>query len=222
MALVLFVKVAVDVRERDGLARLDGVLAAFAMAHRSASGTDTCVLLSELAAPVTLLATSVVGVLVLLVMQRRWMAGVWATTLAGSGLLHQLLKASFHRPRPVGAEVLWHNGSWSFPSGHTMGATVLYGVIAIVALQVARDRGWGIVARAAIIAGALLVIALVGASRVCLGVHFTTDVIAAWAAGAMWLGASLSIAGALHRRRRRASPLISARPQRLRGRRPGR
>lgn len=197
----MFVKVAADVTQQDDLARLDGTMAAFAMAHRSAGVLHSCTLVSEVAAPVTLVVVGVIAALVLLASQQRWLAGVWVLTLSGAGLLHHQLKSSFHRTRPPGADVLLHNGSWSFPSGHTMGATVLYGVMAIVLLQVARDRGWGIVARGGVVIGALLVIALVGASRVCLGVHFATDVIAAWAAGVMWLAASLSIAGALFRHR---------------------
>ena len=81
-----------------------------------------------------------------------------------------------------------------------MGATVAYGMLAFLLLLRARDRGWSEATRTALVGAASLVVALIGASRICLGVHYTTDVIGALAAGAMWLAVCISGLEELRRR----------------------
>lgn len=93
-----------------------------------------------------------------------------------------LLKLAFARPRPDVVAHLTHFGTASFPSGHAMNAAVVYLTLAgIVSRTVARRalRAWAL-------GWAVLLVLLIGASRLYLGVHWPTDVLAGWIAGAGW------------------------------------
>ena len=97
--------------------------------------------------------------------------------------MNLLLKHFFHRQRPVLENPLVTLSSFGFPSGHTMGATLFYGVLALIVTH--SIRSWR--RRALVSCAAALVIALVGISRIYLGAHYFTDVIAAIAIGLAWL-----------------------------------
>lgn len=103
--------------------------------------------------------------------------------VAGGALLNVLMKLVFERPRPVMDEPLLTLASFSFPSGHAASTTLLYGFLALVVLVHLPRSGWRWVAAAL----ALLVVALVAWSRVYLGVHFLTDVLAGIAEALVWL-----------------------------------
>lgn len=105
-------------------------------------------------------------------------ASIWVTLLIGSGL-----KLLFGRARPVTEYAAnLRIDTFSFPSGHSSGAMIAYGLIAYVCWQVL-PQPWGWIV--AIICG--LIIFGVGISRVYLGAHFPSDVIAGWALGAVAL-----------------------------------
>jgi undecaprenyl-diphosphatase len=87
--------------------------------------------------------------------------------------------------------------TYSFPSGHTAAATVFYGLIACFLLS--RVRAWP--ARAGIVAACCLMVALVALSRMYLGVHYLSDVLAAAAEGAAWLATCITAVSTLQRRR---------------------
>ncbi|WP_274581437.1 phosphatase PAP2 family protein [Dinoroseobacter sp. PD6] len=96
--------------------------------------------------------------------------------------LSQLLKAGFDRPRPdlVSQETAIYTAS--FPSGHSMMATVVYLTLAVLAartLKRRREKGY-------VVSLAILIVLGVGISRVYLGVHWPTDVLAGWIIGAGW------------------------------------
>ena len=103
-------------------------------------------------------------------------------SMGGGLVLNELLKAWFQRPRPTSA--LIYQYGLSFPSGHAMMSVAFYGCLAWLTVQHGRHR-----AAAAVWALALLGwAALIGLSRVYLHVHYLTDVVAGFAAGAAWLG----------------------------------
>jgi undecaprenyl-diphosphatase len=103
----------------------------------------------------------------------------------GGALLGEGIKLLVQRQRPLlsGPFVDW--AGYSFPSGHTMCATLVYGGLAIWALARVESRLW----RGAILAGAMVMIVLVGLSRVALGAHYMTDCVAAVVIGCCWLAA---------------------------------
>ncbi len=101
----------------------------------------------------------------------------------GSGaFLGNLLKLGFDRPRPDIVEHLTHAASSSFPSGHATLSAVTY--LTLGALMARGQPGARL--KALVLGGAILLTILVGFSRVYLGVHWPTDVLAGWCLGAAW------------------------------------
>jgi len=125
-----------------------------------------------------------------LLWQRRfyWLAAALSSVFGGM-LLNKTLKYSFHRARPHFNDPILTLDSYSFPSGHTMMATVLYGVLAAYLFSKTTDRR----RRVLIIFTAGLLIALVGFSRIYLGAHYLSDVLAAMAEGLAWLSLCLTV-----------------------------
>ncbi len=128
----------------------------------------------------TLLTLAVSGYLI--VMGKRRAALAVLVAVGGGILLSTLAKAGFDRPRPDLVPHGSHVSTASFPSGHSMMAAVVYLTLAAMLVRIQPNwRGKGY-----ILASAVIVVVLVGGSRVYLGVHWPTDVLAGWAAGACW------------------------------------
>ena len=124
-----------------------------------------------------------------------------AVTMLGGGLLNIALKHFFERQRPVFENPLVTLSTFSFPSGHAMGSTLLYGLLALIALRFVRQM-W---LRVAICAAAILFITLIGFTRIYLGAHYLTDVLAAFAIGSAWLAFAWTTAETFRKRRRNAA-----------------
>jgi undecaprenyl-diphosphatase len=121
---------------------------------------------------------------VILAIRRRWrLAAYLLVTGAGALVLDPVLKSLVGRLRPVVAHPIAHGTGDSFPSGHSLGSIVCYGAILLVFLPAARGR-W----RTAFVSVIIALIALIGISRILLGVHYLSDVVGAWAVGITWLG----------------------------------
>src|SRR6266496_2190142 len=101
----------------------------------------------------------------------------------GGMLLNEWVKVLVHRHRPFvdGPFVDW--SGYSFASGHTIGATLLYGQLLLFILPALKARHWRLLS----IFSAVSLVALVGFSRIALGAHFLTDVLAAIVFGVLWL-----------------------------------
>jgi len=113
----------------------------------------------------------------------RWRAVVLivAATVSGA-ILSGVLKSEYERPRPPNGSAVQRTHTTSFPSGHSFSAAVVFLTLgAMLARVVPTHR-----LRAYLIIVALLLTLLVGFSRVYLGVHYPTDVLAGWAAGSSW------------------------------------
>ena len=143
---------------------------------------------SEVAVPAT------VGVaIVLLALPRRGFHGVgkseglvWLGALLGSWPLNRQLKTIFRRERPPLLHRLVDESSYSFPSGHSVFATVFFATLALVLVDlIPRSRPW---LRALAVLLCLIAAVLVAASRVWLGVHYPTDVIGGFLLGVGWVG----------------------------------
>ena len=120
---------------------------------------------------------------------KRWWASLLMLVVAvpGGMLLNEWVKLLVHRHRPFvdGWFVDW--SGYSFASGHTIGATLLYGQIALFLVPVVKSRR----GRAFLLSGAMFVVSLVGFSRIALGAHYFTDVLAGMFLGATWLALCL-------------------------------
>jgi len=127
----------------------------------------------------------VLFLLVVFFVWKRWWPSLVTLIVAvpGGMLLNELVKVVVHRHRPFvdGPFVDW--SGYSFASGHTIGATLLYGQLALFILPMIKGRRW----RTLTVSSAALLIALVGFSRIALGAHFLTDVLAAIVFGVLWL-----------------------------------
>jgi membrane-associated phospholipid phosphatase len=128
----------------------------------------------------------------LLLWGKRAYAALVGSTLVSGLLLQTLVKIAIARPRPpVSLMVIAQPSSYSFPSGHAMSSALLLGVLAFIA--VLEERRWW--TRALTVAAAATGALLVGFSRVYLGVHWLSDVLAAWdlaiALLALWIGGFL-------------------------------
>jgi undecaprenyl-diphosphatase len=123
-----------------------------------------------------------VAVYLLCHFRRSRAAALLAITMAGSFGISLVLKSTFHRPRPAAFFGALPN-SYSFPSGHALNSLCFYGTIAAIAfMYVRRPR-----VRWAIWLTAALIIGMIGFSRICLGVHYPSDVIAGYCAGIVWV-----------------------------------
>ena len=121
---------------------------------------------------------------ILLAIRRRWRLALYLL-IAGAGalVLDPVLKSLVGRLRPVVAHPVAHGNGNSFPSGHSLSSIVCYGALLLVFLPAARGR-W----RRALAAGIVTLVALIGISRILLGVHYISDVLGGWALGITWLG----------------------------------
>ena len=128
----------------------------------------------------------VVGIWLLLIRRPRELLFV-LVAIAGSVALNQTLKLIFHRPRP---QLAWASTlpDFSFPSGHAMNSLVLYLALAIVVWQIGGRR----IGRVAVVLAVVLAIAI-GVSRIYLGYHYLTDVVAGFAAAILWLAMVVAV-----------------------------
>jgi membrane-associated phospholipid phosphatase len=135
---------------------------------------------------------------VVLLRERAWLdLGFLLAAVLGSQLVVALLKHSFDRPRPDVAPAVPLPSTASFPSGHATAGVAALGAVAVLAAERlpdarARRRLWALT----VVAGLA-----VGASRVLLGVHYLSDVLAGWCLGLAWLAACLLARDLLRRER---------------------
>lgn len=109
-------------------------------------------------------------------------------TSVGGGVVNRLIKALVDRPRPeVDHEVATAFGK-SFPSGHAMSSTVVYGALLLILLPALRHRR----ARRIAVAAVAALVVVIGSTRLLLGVHFLSDVVGGFVLGLAWLAASVA------------------------------
>jgi len=185
---LILAEIAEDIINSEPLTIADAKLSIWLHTHASPQLTTAFLVITAFGStvPVSCIAVAV-GLYLLWRRQTYWLAAVWLSVFGGM-LLNKLLKYVFHRPRPHFDDPILALTSYSFPSGHTMAATVLYGVLA--ALLVTKVKRWPL--RILIILIAFLVIVLVGFSRMYLGAHYLSDVLGAFAEGLAWLSLCLT------------------------------
>lgn len=187
-AFWLFTEVADNVIDRDKLERLDSLVLVALAPWRTSAGLEIARAVSRFG---TSLVMSILALVVLLTLHRNnWRAVTvgWALVLGGGKLVEALIKHTIHRARPIGALQQLNDASYSYPSGHAMGSLIGYGMLAYLILLCVRRPA----ARAAVTASAALIILAIGLSRLVLAVHYFTDVVGGYAAGAVWLALSLA------------------------------
>jgi undecaprenyl-diphosphatase len=198
LPLVAFGALAEDVWSRGGIA-WDVPILRWVHRHATPGRDDTMQVISALGYTYGVVPMSVVICVVLLAVRRRGNALFWAVAMVGAGTLNTGAKLFFRRTRPD----LWLSpapeDTYSFPSGHAMGSMAFVAALAVLAWPT-RWRWWAIG-----LGGAFTL--LVGFSRIYLGVHFPSDVVAGWSASLVWvLGLSQVAYGRLVKPRPRSTP----------------
>jgi undecaprenyl-diphosphatase len=137
-----------------------------------------------------------------LALQRHWLTFwlVLGGTISGSWAVG-LIKTLVGRPRPALIDHLVEVWSASFPSGHAANSAIIYLTIALLLMQIVESRS----ARWYLVGVAAALVTLIGVSRVYLGVHWPSDVLAGWSFGTLWSLAWWSLGGWLRLRRAQAA-----------------
>ncbi len=146
---------------------------------------------------VILIPIGVAFVLGAAISRRLRLALIVAVVLITAALFTDLVKDYVARPRPT-AEPLIPESGYSFPSGHTLTSTATYGLLALIAW---RSQLSLLARRAAVVAGVVIPL-MVGLSRIALGVHWPTDVLAGWLMGTAFVALAatlISAVGAMER-----------------------
>jgi len=198
----LFGAIAEDIVTSDRLTVLDIQVARWLRAQATPEVTRWMLLVTDLHS--TIAVSCYAGVVAAaLAWRRQWrhLATVFVC-VAGGLTLNVLMKLAFHRARPVLDDPLLTLTSYSFPSGHVAGSTLMYGLL--VAWMFTRTRRP--LVRAAVAVAAAGAIALVAFTRMYLGVHYLSDVVAAFAEGVAWLALCLGALNAFWDRAPLASP----------------
>jgi membrane-associated phospholipid phosphatase len=192
------------VLDNETLVRFDIVVATWFHGHTTPAGLRVFNFLTQLGSPV-------VNVLIALVAIYLWRAREWLlmwTWLAanlGGKVIETVLKDTVHRTRPHYGTDYLHGRSYSFPSGHTMSATICYLFLAyIIAVRPHTTRS----GRRIVLAAAACIVIVVAFSRLYLGVHYPSDVAGGFAAGLAWL----SLCGVTRRLISSGSPEPAASP----------
>lgn len=179
----IFAAIAEDVATADYITQVDQRVATVLHAGATPLLTSAMLAISWLHDVVPLAIVSS-GLLLFLLWrkQRTWIIAL-LLALPGGMLMNSVMKLAFARQRPQFDDPLVILTSYSFPSGHTAGSTLLYGFIA--ALLISHTRSSSL--RAMIAVTALLMIATVACSRIYLGAHFLSDVLGAFFEALAWL-----------------------------------
>lgn len=194
LAIILFSWIADEMREGDTI-RFDDNVRSFVHSFSSPAMTKFMFAMSFMGA--TGLILMLLAAVILCVGKKWYRALGWlALTLAGAAVLSLTLKNGFHRARPeVFFGTLPH--SYSFPSGHALFSFCFYAVMA--GLINARVRSLWL--RVVVFSVAAVMIVLIGLSRIYLGVHYPSDVVAGYVAGAIWVSTMITM-DRIHRTRR--------------------
>lgn len=176
--LAIFGALAEGVWEQEGFAWDTAIL--WAVHRYAAPATDRfMLLLTALGAPLPMIACTALA-LASLAYRRRYADALYVTVaVGGAAILNVLAKILFQRHRPILWPQLTPETDFGFPSGHAMGTLAVVAALTIL-LWPTRWR-W-----CALIVGATFVI-LVGVSRIYLGVHYPSDIIAGWCAALVWV-----------------------------------
>ncbi|MBF8965421.1 phosphatase PAP2 family protein [Pontibacter sp. FD36] len=177
-----------DVVESEGVVHLDKAFTAFLYSMRSEWLSHTFYAFTQLGTREAVFAIGGLATIVFLYNRRYTAVLAFWLTMAGVGLSVQYGKKFISRDRPT--EVAFYpEHNFSFPSGHATTSMALWGILAYFGYRHLHQRRL----RNAVLAGAGALILLVGFSRIYLGVHFLSDVLAGFLLGAMWVLLGISI-----------------------------
>lgn len=200
---VAFFKLASEVREGETQS-IDESVIRWMGEHHSPTLDAIVVEITALGTGTVVLMIVVVAGLFLVLTQHKGSAILLIVATAGGLVLNGVLKLGFDRPRPSIFIPTIHTVSSSFPSGHAMSSAIVYGTVAYLAARLHRRR-W---ARWLVMSFAFIVILLISLSRIYLGVHYPSDVVAGVIIGLAWAAFCMATLEAIQRSALRRAPKI--------------
>jgi membrane-associated phospholipid phosphatase len=173
----------VDEQILEGETRTDERLAVWLHGRATEPLTDVFRAVTRLGNFITLFAVTLVAVVIFWRRRERIDAAFVALAALGAQVLSTGMKLGFRRDRPFFPDPLATESTFSFPSGHALVSLAVYGSIALVLARRLSSH----IERALLLGATALLVIAIGFSRLYLGVHFLSDVLAGYAAGAAWL-----------------------------------
>ncbi|SCL35144.1 undecaprenyl-diphosphatase [Micromonospora pallida] len=182
--ILVFIEILDEVLDNDDLTVVDRPIIEW-IADRRTAGVDTVVVLvTDIGGKVLLASVLAIAASAVALRLRSWRPVVLAAIAGGGGaLLVAGIKVLIGRDRPDPLHRAVFESGFSFPSGHTASTLVILGTVALLISMVTAS---GTLRATAWMAAGILAVA-VGLSRVYLGVHYPSDVLAGWVLGACWL-----------------------------------
>jgi len=187
-----------------GTQAFDEAILRWISVHHSKALTSAMLEITTLGTGTVLIMIVCVAALFLTLTNHKYSALLLLVATGGGLLLDLVLKLQFNRPRPH--IFIWGTQAFgsSFPSGHAMGSTITYSTVAYLAARLHR-RAW---ARWLTMSVALLVILLIGVSRIYLGVHYPSDVLAGIIMGLAWAAFCMATLEGIQRFAERRAPEV--------------
>ncbi|MGN7178981.1 hypothetical protein BK139_21450 [Paenibacillus sp. FSL R5-0490] len=179
--MLLFIEIVDELKENE-LIRFDESVIHYIQAFISPRLTEYMSVITFLGSVKWLAISVTLAAVLLCLFKKRSLASFMVLSSGFGALFNLLLKWIFKRERPDIRPLIEEQG-FSFPSGHSMGSFIFYGSLAYMIIHLAKRKRWK--AAWTVMLGCFII--MIGLSRIYLGVHFPSDVIAGFAAGGVWL-----------------------------------
>ena len=186
--LILFAGIVEDLINSDPIVALDQGIAQLVAVFRAPEVLKVFIWITELGNWQVIIPLAFIVALFFFTIKRRQFILPMLASILGSELFTTLGKFAFHRPRP--AEMVLYEHSYSFPSGHATIAVAFYGFLGYVAAR--HTSHWRMKVKLFFLT--LIVIGLLGLSRIMVGVHYLSDVWGGYLVGTLWLIIAVSLA----------------------------
>jgi undecaprenyl-diphosphatase len=199
VALGGFAILAAAVQSQSGLVSFDQTVADHLHSRALAQPDVTAFFrfVTETGSPLVITLATVLIALLLYRRRRYLLTAGWVAGVAGGGLLVTGFKFLFHRPRPELLDPIVTEDTTSFPSGHSLGSLVAYGLLAYLSIILFPARRW----RITVVTALAVWVLAIGFSRMYLGAHFFSDVLGGFSMGVCWLAVVITALEVVHRRR---------------------
>lgn len=184
MSFILFLVLSILVLT-DALNYIDALVHSYVLVMRNDVLTSSLTFITNFGGPYLLLAISVI---LIIVVKKKKIPIYILVNLVSAFIINEIMKSIFTRSRPIGINLINETG-FSFPSGHSMVSLSFYGFIVYILLKRTKNK----FTKGILIASLLIFVLLIGFSRIYLGVHYLSDVIAGFLLSIMYLISFINI-----------------------------
>jgi undecaprenyl-diphosphatase len=193
----IFSEIASNVSANESIVRFDMAVETAIHANTNPGLIELMFLATLAGSVVIIIAAIALGIF--FVWRRNWRdLLLLVVAVCGEEIVNLIFKNTFNRPRPIFTDPIAIASDFSFPSGHAMASMVFYGLIAYFLMRHSKP----IIERILIAIIGVIIVSIIGFSRIYLGLHYPSDVLAGYSAGLAWLAFAISGLG-LYRRWRK-------------------